>query len=61
MTGIFGSKFGFMGEKLFMNEHPERRKLICPVEPLWEQQIQEWESREYKQKEFRINMSAPFI
>ena len=50
-----------MGEKLFMNEHPERRKLICPVEPLWEQQIQEWESREYKQKEFRINMSAPFI
>lgn len=36
-----------------MKEHPERRKLICPVEPSWDQQIQEWESGEYKRKEFR--------
>ena len=40
-------------ENLFMKEHPERRKLICPVEPSWDQQIQEWESGEYKRKEFR--------
>lgn len=48
-------------ENLFMKEHPERRKLICPVEPSWDQQIQEWESGEYKRKEFRINMSVRSI
>lgn len=29
-------------EKIFLNEHGERQKLIHPVEPTWEQQLKEW-------------------
>lgn len=39
-----------------MNEHRERRKLIRPVEPTWEQQLAEWISEEYKGKGFREDM-----
>ena len=40
-------------EKIFLNEHIERQKLIQPVEPTWEQQLKKWVSEEYKGKEFR--------
>lgn len=40
-------------EKIFLKEQSARQKLICPVEPIWEQQLKEWMSEEYKKKEFR--------
>lgn len=40
-------------ERLFLNEHKERQKLICPVEPTWEQRLEAWINEEYLQKEFR--------
>lgn len=43
-------------EKIYLNEHRERRKLIRPVEPTWEQQLAEWISEEYKGKRFREDM-----
>ena len=43
-------------EKIFLNEHGERQKLIQPVEPMWEQQLKEWVSEEYKGKEFREDL-----
>lgn len=43
-------------EKIYLNEHRERRKLIRPVEPTWEQQLAEWISEEYKGKGFREDM-----
>ncbi len=40
-------------EKIFIYEHPERKKLIRPVEQTWEQQVEIWLSNNYKCKEFR--------
>lgn len=40
-------------EKVFWNENAERRKLIQPVEPTWEQQLKQWTEKEYKGKEFQ--------
>lgn len=40
-------------ERLFLNEHKERQKLIRPVEPTWEQRLEAWINEEYLQKEFR--------
>ena len=46
-------------EKLFLNEHVERQKLIKPIEKPWEQKVAEWKSNEYKGKEFQPG--APII
>lgn len=35
-------------EKVFWNEHIERRKLIQQVEATWEEQLKQWMSKEYK-------------
>ncbi len=39
-------------ETIYWKEHPERRKLIQPVEPTWKQKLTQWKSVEYKGKEF---------
>lgn len=39
-------------EKIYLKEHIERRKLIKPIEPTWEQKISEWKAKEYKGKDF---------
>lgn len=46
-------------EKIFLKEHPERQKLIHPIEPTWEQQINHWINEKYEGKAFRED--APFI
>lgn len=46
-------------EKIFNNEHPERQKLIQPVEANWEQLLKEWKAEEYQGKEFQEG--APVI
>lgn len=38
---------------LYYKEHIERQKLVQPVEPTWEQRVQEWKNREYKGKDFQ--------
>jgi len=40
-------------EKIYLNEHLERQKLIEPIEPTWEQRINEWKAVEYKGKDFQ--------
>ena len=40
-------------EKLFSDEHTERKKLISPIVPTWEQRIEKWGSEDYIGKEFR--------
>ncbi|QDW73257.1 hypothetical protein FND36_03930 [Lachnospiraceae bacterium KGMB03038] len=40
-------------ERIFLDEHKERKKLIRPVEPTWEKQLERWALREYKKKEFQ--------
>ena len=40
-------------ENIYLKEHIERKKLIRPIEPTWEQQLEEWISREYKGKDFQ--------
>lgn len=42
-------------EKIFLREHIERKKLIQPVEPTWEQQLEKWVAKEYKKKEFQAD------
>lgn len=39
-------------EYIYLKEHPERKKLICPCEPTWEQVLASWKAEEYKGKEF---------
>lgn len=39
-------------EKVYLREHSERQKLTHPIEPIWEQQLNEWMAEEYKGKEF---------
>ena len=40
-------------EKLFSDEHTERKKLISPIVPTWEQRIEKWGSEDYIGKEFQ--------
>ncbi len=40
-------------EKVFRNEHKERKKLISPIEPTWEQRLEAWMAQIYPQKEFQ--------
>lgn len=44
-------------ERIYLNEHIVRQKLIQPVEPTWEQMMDEWKSKEYKGKEFEEGTS----
>lgn len=43
-------------EKIFLSEHRERRKLIQPVEPTWEQRLEAWMAENYERKEFQEDM-----
>ena len=38
---------------VYQREHVERQKLIDPVEPTWEQQIEQWIAQKYQGKEFQ--------
>lgn len=38
---------------IYLNEHSERQKKICPVEIPWEQQLEKWMATEYEGKEFQ--------
>lgn len=40
-------------EKLFSDEHTERKKLISPIVSTWEQRIEKWGSEDYIGKEFQ--------
>ena len=40
-------------EKLFSDEHIERKKLISPIVPTWEQRVEKWVSEDYIGKEFQ--------
>ena len=46
-------------ENIFQKEHIERKKLIHPVEPIWEQRFQKWMEEKYQGKEFQEGV--PFI
>ena len=43
----------FLGEykeelnQIYYEEHPDRRKYVVPIEPTWEQQLEEWKAKEY--------------
>lgn len=39
-------------EKVYLKEHPERQKLIKPIEPTWEEQLLLWKEKEYTGKGF---------
>ncbi len=39
-------------EKIYLKEHCERRKLIHPIEPTWEQQLESWMNQKYEGKSF---------
>lgn len=43
-------------EQLYTKEHPERQKLIQPIQPTWEQRLNEWKKEEYKGKAFSENL-----
>ena len=43
-------------EKIFLAEHPERQKLISPVEPTFQQRIEDWISKPYMGKRFTEEM-----
>ena len=34
-------------EKIYLREHPERQKMIDPVEPTWQQLLEKWYAEEY--------------
>lgn len=40
-------------ERVYQEEHIERRKLINPVELTWEQKVNEWKEKEYRGKDFQ--------
>ena len=40
-------------EKILLEEHYEKRKLIEPIEMPWEQQVEQWMSKTYTGKEFK--------
>lgn len=39
-------------EQLYQNEHPVRQSLITPVEPTWEQMLEQWKLKKYVKKGF---------
>lgn len=39
-------------EEIYLKEHPERKKFICPIAQPWEEKLQRWMSEEYVGKEF---------
>ncbi|MGN0402362.1 MAG: hypothetical protein ACI4HQ_08905 [Acetatifactor sp.] len=39
-------------EKIFLREHEARRKLICPAEQTWNQQLEQWLQEKYEGKGF---------
>lgn len=39
-------------ENLYLREHEARRKIICPVEPTWNQRLEQWMSEKYEGKGF---------
>lgn len=39
-------------ENVYLQEHPERQKLILSVEPTWEQRLEQWKSIPYNGKSF---------
>jgi len=43
-------------EQIYLREHIERQKIIEPIEPTWEQKINEWKTREYKGNDFEEGM-----
>ena len=40
-------------EQIYLRESDKRKKLICPVEPTWEQQLENWMSEDYKGKAYK--------
>lgn len=40
-------------EEIYLKERIERQELIKPIEPTWQQKLNEWKSKEYKGKSFR--------
>lgn len=40
-------------EEIYKSLHKERQALVMPVEPTWEQLVEQWYSVEYQGKEFR--------
>lgn len=40
-------------EKIFANMHPERQKLITPIEPTYAQKLETWMSQPYEGKSFK--------
>ena len=47
-------------EEIFEKEHIERKKLIQPVEPTWEQKMKSWAAEVYQGKEFQDNVPLIF-
>lgn len=45
-------------EEVYLKEHPERKKFICPIEEPWEAKLQKWMSEVYVGKEFRDETPA---
>lgn len=45
-------------EQIYLEEHPERRKLIQPIEPTWEQKEKSWYEEPYAGKGFSEGMSV---
>ena len=40
-------------ENIFLEEHPERQKLITPIEPTYAQKLETWMSQPYEGKSFK--------
>ena len=40
-------------EQIYLRESDKRKNLICPAEPTWEQQLENWMSEEYKGKAYK--------
>ena len=44
-------------EEIFLKEHRVRQGLILPIEPTWEQILEEWKAKEYQAKGYGDGMS----
>lgn len=40
-------------EEIFRKEHPERQRLVQPIEPTWDQKMKMWREEEYQGKVFQ--------
>ncbi len=45
--------------QVYFDEHPDRQKFITPIEPTWEQRVEEWKSKPYNGLGFKDD--APII